>query len=231
MLGIRIMQLRTERGLSQGQLAEKLHFSTSTVGMYEQGRRTPGIDALIALAEVFQVSLDYLITGAEFSPKDPDTAAPEESVENPFIRNRTYRRPCPLLLPQMQKYCHHLAPPQHNFTDMILGGNEMDKAALGQKLREVRLKKGYTQQALAGEAGIGIMYLSEIERGLKMPSLNSFIQLIEALDISADYVLREELTTGQEYVFDELTEKLKNLTPKQRKTATDILDAYIKNLD
>lgn len=107
----------------------------------------------------------------------------------------------------------------------------MDKATLGQKLREARLKKGFTQQALAEEAGIGIMYLSEIERGLKMPSLNSFIQLIEALDISADYVLRDELTSGKEYIYDELTEKLKNLTPKQRKTATDILDAYIKNLD
>ena len=201
MLGIRIMRLRTERGMSQGQLAEKLHFSASTVGMYEQGRRTPGIDALIALAEVFHVSLDYLITGAEFSSTD-----------------------------QFHD-CHHLAPPQHNFTDMILGGKEMDKAALGQKLREARLKKGYTQQALAGEASIGIMYLSEIERGLKMPSMNIFIKLIEALDISADYVLRDELTSGKEYIYDELTEKLKNLTPKQRKTATDILDAYIRNLD
>lgn len=106
----------------------------------------------------------------------------------------------------------------------------MDKAALGQKIREARLKKGYTQQALAQEAGIGIMYLGEIERGIKMPSMKIFIKLIEALDISADYVLRDELTSGEAYIFDELTEKLKNLTPKQRKTAADILDAYIKNL-
>lgn len=106
----------------------------------------------------------------------------------------------------------------------------MDKAALGQKIREARLKKGYTQQALAQEAGIGIMYLGEIERGIKMPSMKIFIKLIEALDISADYVLRDELTSGEAYIFDELTEKLKNLNPKQRKTAADILDAYIKNL-
>ena len=43
----------------------------------------------------------------------------------------------------------------------------MDKAALGNKLREARLQKGYTQQALAQKASIGIMYLSEIERGVK----------------------------------------------------------------
>ncbi len=32
------------------------------------------------------------------------------------------------------------------------------------------------------------------------------------------------------YVFDEITEKIKDLTPKQRKTAFDILSAYVQNL-
>lgn len=107
----------------------------------------------------------------------------------------------------------------------------MDKTSLGKKIREVRCNKGYTQQALAEKANIGVMYLSEIERGLKKPSMNIFIKIIEALDISADYVLRDELSSGREFVYDEITEKLNGLTPKQRKTATDILDAYLKNLE
>lgn len=106
----------------------------------------------------------------------------------------------------------------------------MDKVALGSKLREARKNKGYTQEVLAEKADIGVMYLGEIERGIKMPSMNIFIKLIEALDISADYVLRDELSSGKEYVFDEITKKLDNLTPQQRKTARDILDAYIRNL-
>lgn len=106
----------------------------------------------------------------------------------------------------------------------------MDKMALGIKLREARLSKKYTQQKLAELAGIGIMYLGEIERGTKMPSLNIFIKVIEALDISADYVLRDELSSGEQYVYDEITEKLKVLTPNQRKVASAILDAYIRNL-
>ena len=107
----------------------------------------------------------------------------------------------------------------------------MEKSALGKKLREARRKKGYTQHALASIADIGDVYLGEIERGLKMPSLNIFIKLIEALDISADYVLRDELTSGKEYIYDEITQKLQSLTPRQRKTAADILDAYLRNLD
>lgn len=106
----------------------------------------------------------------------------------------------------------------------------MDKAALGKRIREARTNAGMTQQALADKAGICVMYIGEIERGIKMPSMNSFIKIIEALDISADYVLRDEISSGREYVCDEITRKLQNLTPGQRKTAADILDAYLRNL-
>ena len=107
----------------------------------------------------------------------------------------------------------------------------MDKAELGIKIREARQNKGYTQEVLAEKAGIGNMYIGEIERGEKMPSLNTFIKLIEALDVSADYVLRDEVSSGKEYVFDELTKKLESITPRQRITACDILDAYLNNLE
>lgn len=107
----------------------------------------------------------------------------------------------------------------------------MEKLALGKKLRDARKQKGYTQQDLAELAQIGNVYLGEIERGVKMPSLNIFIRLVEALDISADSILRDELNSGREYIYDELTQMLRDLTPKQRKTAADILDAYVRNLE
>ena len=102
---------------------------------------------------------------------------------------------------------------------------------MGKRLREARQKKGYTQHSLARIANISNVYLGEIERGLKAPSLSSFIKLIEALDISADFILRDELTSGKEYIYDEIIQKLNHLTPKQRKTAADILDAYLRNID
>ncbi|MBR3995259.1 MAG: helix-turn-helix transcriptional regulator [Clostridia bacterium] len=107
----------------------------------------------------------------------------------------------------------------------------MDKVELGAKIREVRKECGYTQEKLAEMADIGTMYLGEIERGEKMPSLKIFIQLIESLNVSADYILRNELSSGKEYVYNEITKKLDKLTPKQRKAAGDILDAYINNLN
>lgn len=107
----------------------------------------------------------------------------------------------------------------------------MEKVDLGQKIRQVRIARSYTQQALAQRADIGCVYLSEVERGIKMPSLNVFIRLVEALGVSADYLLRDEITSGGTFISNELTEQLKELTPRQRKGAVDILKAYISNIE
>lgn len=64
MLGPRIATLRRMAGFTQSQLADRLGISPSAVGMYEQGRREPAGDLLIAMATLFGVSTDYLLTGA-----------------------------------------------------------------------------------------------------------------------------------------------------------------------
>lgn len=106
----------------------------------------------------------------------------------------------------------------------------MDKISLGTRIQEVRVSKGLTQQELSRAVDINEMYLSEIERGVKMPSMNVFIKLIVTLDVSADYILRDITPAGKEFVYDEVTQKLEGLTPQQRKTVVDIVDAYIRNL-
>ena len=63
MLGARIATLRRAMGWSQGELAEKLQVSPSAVGMYEQGRREPAAAILVHLSELFDVTVDYLLTG------------------------------------------------------------------------------------------------------------------------------------------------------------------------
>ena len=63
MLGTRIAALRRSEGWNQAELARRLQVSPSAVGMYEQGRREPPSDLLLAIARVFGVSVDYLISG------------------------------------------------------------------------------------------------------------------------------------------------------------------------
>lgn len=63
MLGTRIAALRRQANMSQAELAERLQVSPSAIGMYEQGRREPSVDTLVALSRIFGVTLDYLVTG------------------------------------------------------------------------------------------------------------------------------------------------------------------------
>lgn len=63
MLGFRIAALRRQAGMNQAELARLLQVSPSAVGMYEQGRREPSAQMLLTLSRVFQVSVDYLLTG------------------------------------------------------------------------------------------------------------------------------------------------------------------------
>lgn len=106
----------------------------------------------------------------------------------------------------------------------------MEKTELALRIREARKAKGYTQEVLAEKADITVVFMGEIERGEKMPSIKVFIRLVNALGVSADYILRNEVDSGKTYVFDEITKSLEKLSPKQRKTAEDILSAYIANL-
>jgi transcriptional regulator with XRE-family HTH domain len=52
----------------------------------------------------------------------------------------------------------------------------------GQRLREVRQKRKTTQQDLAQIAGMSLTYISNMEHGLKVPSLTTIIRLAVALD-------------------------------------------------
>lgn len=65
MFGDRLRKLRDEYGFSQEQLGNKTNLSTSTIGMYEQGRRQPDNETLVKLANVFDVSVDYLLGNTE----------------------------------------------------------------------------------------------------------------------------------------------------------------------
>ena len=63
MLGPRIAAARRQAGLSQAALAQRLKISASAMGMYEQGRREPSVETLVALSRELGVSTDYLLTG------------------------------------------------------------------------------------------------------------------------------------------------------------------------
>ena len=61
MLNERIKQLRTDRGLSQVDLAAKLGVSKQSVSNWENDNIQPSIEMLLKLSHIFSVSTDYLL--------------------------------------------------------------------------------------------------------------------------------------------------------------------------
>ena len=56
-----LKNLRKEHNLTQGQLAERLNIGQATIAGYESGSREPKINILMAYADYFECSVDYLI--------------------------------------------------------------------------------------------------------------------------------------------------------------------------
>ena len=63
----RLRELRKLRGYSQLKVAMDLHMSQNTISRYETGDHEPGLKELIALADYYNVSTDYLLERS----KDP----------------------------------------------------------------------------------------------------------------------------------------------------------------
>lgn len=73
----RLYQLRKQKGLSQEELANRLNVSRQTVSKWEVGDSTPDMEKLIAISDLFDVSLDKLVMGKEDEPQAPTTTKSE----------------------------------------------------------------------------------------------------------------------------------------------------------
>lgn len=82
-MGDKILTLRKQMGLSQQQLAKQIGTSGPIVGRYERGEMTPSVEVAKKLADVFGVTLDYLVdsTGNVAEIKDRTMLARLTDIE------------------------------------------------------------------------------------------------------------------------------------------------------
>jgi transcriptional regulator with XRE-family HTH domain len=76
----RLYQLRKQKGFSQEELANRLNVSRQTVSKWEVGDSTPDMEKLVAISDLFDVSLDMLIMGKE-APAPEAAPAKSELVD------------------------------------------------------------------------------------------------------------------------------------------------------
>ncbi|UCH77899.1 MAG: helix-turn-helix transcriptional regulator [Candidatus Coatesbacteria bacterium] len=77
---------------------------------------------------------------------------------------------------------------------------------LGEKVKKLRLARGYTQSAFASELGISPGYLSQIEMGLRNPSRELIKKMADTFGASLDYLMREQAPPAMKDVPEEIVE-------------------------
>ena len=71
----RIKELRSSRGLTQTEFAEKINTTQATLSSYENSDKTPSLDIVKKIAEVFAVSIDWLLGLSDIVSNKPRTYA------------------------------------------------------------------------------------------------------------------------------------------------------------
>ena len=89
----RLFELRRQAGLSQEELANLLGLTRQAVQKWEAGTSRPDMDNLIALADYFHVSLDYLVAGREAPcPPPPQEYGPASPPPAPTVIHHYYHQ-------------------------------------------------------------------------------------------------------------------------------------------
>ena len=96
-IGERISELRKERNVSQGQLADSLGITRQAVSKWENGLAVPDALKMIQLADILDTDIEYLSTGRRnFARRPPvvltEVKVVEKVVEKPVVQVKTVEK-------------------------------------------------------------------------------------------------------------------------------------------
>lgn len=131
-----------------------------------------------------------------------------------------------LLLSDLQKLINQVV--LIDYTIIILGGDVMKLDTIGKNIRKFRLARKLRQEDLAEKTDLTTNYIGMVERGEKIPSLETFIKIVNALGVSSDMVLTDVLETGYTVKNSMLNEKLEKLVPEDRNRIYEVIDTLVK---
>lgn len=105
----------------------------------------------------------------------------------------------------------------------------VDYRTIGVNLRNLRIQNKLRQEDVAERANLSVNYVGAVERGERLPSLETFITILNAIGASADVVLSDVLDNGYEVKNSILADKLKTLNKSEIARIYDVIDTLIKH--
>ena len=103
----------------------------------------------------------------------------------------------------------------------------MDAKTVGQRIKAAREKKNLTQDELAALVNISTTHMSVIERGVKIPRLDTFVTIANALAVSADALLIDVVEHAASGVASELSSMIAELPQDEKVRVLKVIHALI----
>lgn len=107
----------------------------------------------------------------------------------------------------------------------------MNLKAIGQRIKLAREESGLTQEQLAERVGLSASHISVIERGIKSPRLETLVEILNILNVDANYILTDVLSVSNEIVSSLLSNKLSALPKNHQKKILRVLDTLIQEIN
>jgi transcriptional regulator with XRE-family HTH domain len=110
-------------------------------------------------------------------------------------------------------------------------GDSLDTNSLGANIRKCRLRNNMTQETVAELCNLSANYIRQIELGYKIPKLDTFLKIANALDVSADTLLAESLSRKTEIRNMELFERISQLPKAKQECLLRLFNQLTEEID
>lgn len=104
----------------------------------------------------------------------------------------------------------------------------MIEQEIGRRIKELRKQKKIPQEKLAEMIGISPNYLSALERGAYNIKLDTLVQIIDCLDVTADDIFRDVIKNGYVNHTSRLTDELATLPQDEQQRIFEVLEALLR---
>ena len=109
------------------------------------------------------------------------------------------------------------------------GMNSMNQKAIGRRIKAAREKKQLTQEQLAELVDLSPMHVSVIERGVKLPKLETLINIANVLNVSADVLLQDVVHNQTKLCASEASELIKQLPQEDQRRVLAALRSFVES--
>ena len=104
----------------------------------------------------------------------------------------------------------------------------MDAKAVARRICDARKNKGITQEELAALADVSPTHIGVIERGVKIPNLDTFVAIANALGVSADLLLQDVVDKSCENAASQLSSLIADQSPEMQRKIYRAVKALVE---